>query len=296
MLYRSASDTDIETHWNFERVLWASQTNQVFDHACPGYFCIYSCPDFFRLDEDTWFFGSLDQEYWLGSYLNHSFMPNAFYQKGPGMMLDSTIWKTGARAGWWERSKVPGHKYRRLMWGGYASMMSLPRELGVGPEGELTLRFVEELRALRESAWSTPESTVGQHLELIATFESTCVASGATGYGVRVLNTTSVSWNGTYLIITGPHIANGVNGGHYSPLELRHGESLSLHVYVDAGAIEVIANNRTLVTAVVLPPSDTCMYVGIVGCAASLRHYEAYVLKDLGPPRLHELESTEKAE
>lgn len=114
--------------------------------------------DFFRLTAETWFFGSLDQEYWLGSYVNHSFAPNAFYQKGPGMMLDSTIWKTGAGAGWWDRRKAPG---RRLMWGGYASMMSLPRELGVGAEGELTLRFVEELTALRQTARPTPESTAG---------------------------------------------------------------------------------------------------------------------------------------
>ena len=69
------------------------------------------------------------------------------------------------------------------------------------------------------------------------------------------------------------------------PLELRQGEALSLHVYIDGGAIEVIANNRTLVTAVVLPPSDAFVHVGIVGCASPLRHYEAYVLKDLGPPR-----------
>jgi hypothetical protein len=43
----------------------------------------------------------------------------------------------------------------------YASMMSLPRELGVGAEGELTLRFVEELTALRQTARPTPESTAG---------------------------------------------------------------------------------------------------------------------------------------
>jgi hypothetical protein len=161
----------------------------------------------------------------------------------------------------------------------------------------------------------------GHHLELIATFDASCVASdnGATGYGLAVLNSTSVSWNGTYLVVNGPRVSNGVdgghyspsvslshshshshsgshsgsgsgsgsgvNGGHYSPLELRQGEALSLHVYIDGGAIEVIANNRTLVTAVVLPPSDAFVHVGIVGCASPLRHYEAYVLKDLGPPR-----------
>ena len=61
--------------------------------------CIYSCPDFFRIDEDTWFFGSLDQQYWLGSYANQTFTPNDFYAAKPGVLLDSTIWKTGAKAG-----------------------------------------------------------------------------------------------------------------------------------------------------------------------------------------------------
>lgn len=165
---------------------------------------------------------------------------------------------------------------------------------------------------------SSPRGT-GHHLELIATFDASCVASGATGYGLRVLNSTSVSWNGTYLVVNGPRVSNGVNGGHYSPsvslfhsqshshshahshsgsgvngghyspLELRQGEALSLHVYIDAGAIEVIANNRTLVTAVVLPPNDAFVHVGVVGCASALRHYEAYVLKDLGPPRARDM-------
>lgn len=49
LLYRSRSDTDIESEWSFVKVLWSSQTNDEFDHACPGYFCICSCPDFFRL-------------------------------------------------------------------------------------------------------------------------------------------------------------------------------------------------------------------------------------------------------
>jgi xylan 1,4-beta-xylosidase len=287
LLYRSVSDTDIETHWTFEKVLWASSTNQVFDHACPGYFCIYSCPDFFRLSGSLWFFGSLDQEYWLGSYENHTFTPNAFYDDGPGMMLDSTIWKTGAKAGWWDRSKPAG---RRIMWGGYHSMMTMPRELGVGASGELTMRFVDELSALRQSVSTTPESTFGRHLELTATFAADCVAFGPTGYGLVVLNTTTVSWNGTYLIVNGPEVTNGVNGGHYSPLTLRHGEALSLHVFVDGGIIEVIANNRTLVTAFVRPPSDEFEHTGLVGCNSPLQKYQAYALTDLGPAHeLHQL-------
>eukprot|EP01052_Picozoa_sp_SAG31_P023748 SAG31_NODE_1978_length_6749_cov_5.971579_3_plen_320_part_00 len=236
LLYRSASDTDIETHWQFEKVLWVSQTSQVFDHACPGYFCIYSCPDFFRLTADTWFFGSLDQEYWLGSYENHTFTPNEFYRDKPGMLLDSTIWKTGAKAGWWDRSKPPG---RRLMWGGYRSMMTMPRELGVGANGELALQFAQELVALRNvSLGAAPETTIGKHLEIVVEFSAKCKAAGATGYGLRMLNTTTITFNGTYLVVDGPQISNGVNGGHYSPLNLKAAESLLLHVFLDGSTLQ----------------------------------------------------------
>ena len=48
--------------------------------------------------------------------------------------------------------------------------------------------------------------------------------------------------------------------------------------------IEVIANHRALVTAFVLPPSDAYDRVGVT-TGARLLAYEAYLLRDLGPPR-----------
>jgi hypothetical protein len=52
-------------------------------------------------------------------------------------------------------------------------------------------------------------------------------------------------------------ISSHDNPGHDStPLTLRDGEALSLHVYVDANLVEVVANNRaSLATSVRLPPS-----------------------------------------
>ena len=43
LLYRSASDEDVVSPWEFVKVLWASVTNDVFDHACPGYFVRCRC-------------------------------------------------------------------------------------------------------------------------------------------------------------------------------------------------------------------------------------------------------------
>ena len=198
--------------------------------------CIYSCPDFFRIDEDTWFFGSLDQQYWLGSYANQTFTPNDFYAAKPGVLLDSTIWKTGAKAGWWDR---PG---RRLMWGGYRSMMTMPRELSVGGRGELRLRFVGELAALRTAAALTsPAATVGRHLEINATlrvgpFQPRPAGRPAPVEGLLVLNTTTIGCNGTHLIVTGPQVSDGVNGGHYTPFKLEAAEELALHVFVVSSA------------------------------------------------------------
>ena len=64
-------------------------------------------------------------------------------------------------------------------------------------------------------------------------------------------------------MVTGPCMigpmntcVHGVTGGWYTPLSLHKDELLSLHVYVDGGIIEVIANGRRVLTSSVLPPSD----------------------------------------
>jgi hypothetical protein len=258
-------------------------------------------------------FGSLDQQYWLGSYENHTFTPNAYYAKRRGTYLDATIWKTAAKAGWWDRTKPAG---RRIMWGGFHSMMTLPRELGVGTEGELTLKFVDELRALRLGpAMSSPAATVGRHLEIRATFEivqprtskpipqgmvilsdpsaaAAAESTAAADDAAAANNATTITWNGTFVVVKGPCMTGtmktcegGVNGGLYTPLSLAPGELLDLHVFVDGGIIEVIANARRLITSFVLPPSNAYNHSAVVlGEGSTLRKWEAWTMRDLGPP------------
>ena len=121
-------------------------------------------------------------------------------------------------------------------------MMTMPRELGVGGRGELRLRFVGELAALRTAAALTsPAATVGRHLEINATlrvgpFQPRPAGRPAPVEGLLVLNTTTIGCNGTHLIVTGPQVSDGVNGGHYTPFKLEAAEELALHVFVVSSA------------------------------------------------------------
>ena len=121
-------------------------------------------------------------------------------------------------------------------------MMTMPRELSVGGRGELRLRFVGELAALRTAAALTsPAATVGRHLEINATlrvgpFQPRPAGRPAPVEGLLVLNTTTIGCNGTHLIVTGPQVSDGVNGGHYTPFKLEAAEELALHVFVVSSA------------------------------------------------------------
>ena len=46
-----------------------------------------------------------------------------------------------------------------------------------------------------------------------------------------------------------------------------------------SAAKQVIANNHTMVTASVQPPSDNYQHVGVLGCDAALLDYRAWKLR-----------------
>lgn len=98
-----------------------------------------------------------------------------------------------------------------VLTGGFHSRMTLPRELGVSPDGVLTLKFVEELTALRTGPMmTTPATTVGRHLEIFATFEIVQPRGKPTAQGLQILsipaaptvNVTTVAWTGACIRVT----------------------------------------------------------------------------------------------
>ena len=81
-----------------------------FSHAHPG---VYSCPDFFRLPgSDTFVFGSLDGDYFLGSYSSvasnasttPTFTPHNSDSSPSRSFNGLGIWKTG---GWCQQCDEP---------------------------------------------------------------------------------------------------------------------------------------------------------------------------------------------
>mmetsp|Transcript_728 Transcript_728/g.2362 ORF Transcript_728/g.2362 Transcript_728/m.2362 type:complete len:537 (+) Transcript_728:47-1657(+) len=169
---------------------------------------------------------------------------------------------------------------------------TLPRDLTVGPGGEVLQRFVPELQGLRvgpaNSTTKAGLSTVaaanavelgiaGGQLELVA---GITMASGAAGCDAGL----TVLAGGTQFTAVGVNLSSGLayidrtRSGLPSDADVRAGPlaaaaasaaaEIQMHVYVDRSIVTVIVNNRTALTAWV-HPDEGSLKVGAYGtCAA----------------------------
>eukprot|EP01052_Picozoa_sp_SAG31_P032141 SAG31_NODE_3491_length_4203_cov_2.510478_3_plen_603_part_00 len=207
------TDYHISTSWSFVKIFWNS----------PGR--IYSCPDFFRLPvSSSYVFGSLDGNYWIGSYTHDKHGTPHF--DGPldssgitasaanGSLSGMGIWKTGGVGS----NNVMSPNSRRVLFGtiGWTngnplpslnpltsslhvgSVAALPRDVTEAIDGGLGLAFVPELASLREndthihvsevsansSSFSKALYSGSQHIEVKAMFAP---INESSGYGLAVL-------------------------------------------------------------------------------------------------------------
>lgn len=285
------TDYLISTEWVFVKIFFSHPTSA----------SVYSCPDFFRLpSSDTFVFGSLDGDYFLGNYTPVA----ASAGKGPTFTAHSDvpsgsfsglgIWKSGGDGA----NNVVSGSSRRIFWGtagwtgGYpipsrdpehmdklhvGSVAALARDLTLTPDGNLGISFVPELQALRVASSYRHADALepgsymagfnSTHAEIIAEFNSTQAAHGVIILGGRGVPSPYIGFDPVRATLS-----IYAKGGSSVAFTLKPNEGLRLHVYVDSGIIEVVANGRVSIAAAIPIPTSLQAAGGVAayGVAAQL--------------------------
>lgn len=305
LLYRSQSSTDIMSPWTFVDVLiqeGAGRPYEQYQYSCPDFFQMPGANS--SNASNTWVWMSLfpafqagDSShadiYYVGSLANNKFVASA---ATPLTVDDNRKHHHFGHT----IAKSAGGEGRRLLWGAVCGLpgagipnppsampgatlthrgcsVSLPQELSMSSGGELEFRFIPELARLRNTSFLQDGSPVGAaldgglQLEIQAEFAAAAPSSSVIGlalFGGAV----RVAYNGSSgdLFFDG-NATQPIGPASLMPryvattLRLTPGEALRLHVYVDGSVVEVIANDRSPLQVIVVPPADADLRFAAVG-------------------------------
>jgi len=317
LLYRSR---DL-IHWDYLHLLCKGRKEELLpgkDPVSRGE--MWECPDFFPLGEKHALLVSTQGTviYSLGAYVNQYFRPerqgkvdlgDAYY--AARSMGD----EQGRRILWgWIREGRSDAAQRAAGWAG---VMSLPRVLTIGRGGALSMTPAPELEALRgkdhqfhdlpvsQSLDPSPDGSLERHrsvfsrrgdsLEIQAEFD--LGSSQAAGLTVRVAphgeEQTSIIYDHAAAQLRverdhsslAPDVDRAPQGG---PLALAEGETLKLHVFLDASVIEIFANDRSCLTSRIYPSRADSLGLGAFGLGgeARLKSLHIWELHPISPNRL----------
>lgn len=209
--------------------------------------------------------------YWLGNYANHQFMPDnaparldwgdVFY--APNSLLDPS----GRWLMWgWIREARSRDQYVKAGW---ASCLTLPREIALDEDNRLTVRPAAELRQLRKTVIF--EGVTDQQSDSLGAaagdcLEISCRVTEANceklGLQFRRAPDGEEQTELVYNFQTGilRLIRDRSSGGGEITLDpcecelpLADGEALDLTIYLDKSVIEIYANERLTMTSRIYP-------------------------------------------
>ncbi|GKX63121.1 invertase [Pragia fontium] len=259
------SATDLR-HWQFERILARASQKQ-------GY--MWECPDFFPLQdkfilmfspqgiqaEGYQFRNQFQSGYLIGNWTpNNPFNVEHDFQEldaGHDFYAPQSFLAADGRRiifGWmdmWE-SPMPSKADH------WAGSFTLPRELSLGKQGNILIRPIRELTALRQNDIHIPPiQIISQHktldcpassIELQVIFD--LKQSTAERYGLELM----ASEDGKYatrlyidnqaarLIFDRSQSGKAVTGYRSVPLN-SHADSLHLHIFIDRSSVEIFINH-----------------------------------------------------
>jgi len=281
LLYRS---TDLR-HWTYLRPLCTNNPAE----AALWNSSMWECPDFFDLaDRHVLVVSVWDNDYLLyvaasvGAYRDHRFLP------GPSSKLDygdghfyapqSVRTRDGRRVmiGWVQE----GRPVSAQVAAGWSGVMSLPRELTLGADGQLRMRPVAEVQSLRRERVRAGDIR-GDTLELDLAMQP----PPAGRCGVAVRRTPDAREQTLIVYDTDAHelIVDRVNSSldpavrsspHTAPLELSSAEPLRLRVFLDRSCLEVFANDRVSITTRIYPTRPDSLGVALLTDAPGARLLE----------------------
>ncbi len=248
---------------------------------------MWECPNFFALGDKYVLLISVIPRaytlYFIGTYKNHKFIPErqgrldfGRYFYAPQAFLDDH--NRRIMFGWvWD-----GCTDDALQAAGWAGMQSVPRLLSLGDDTTLRMNPAPELSKLRGTQHQfsnfkvTPASPTllpdiqGDSFEIVVEFEQS--TSGYAGLVVRSSadgkeQTRIVyQWATQFLSIDrqrtslDPNVDSDSYGGR---VELKPGERLKLHVFLDHSVIEAFANERACLTSRIYPSRRESLGVGV---------------------------------
>jgi beta-fructofuranosidase len=285
LLYRS----DDLREWEYLHPLCVGD---VHSHTPVWTGAMWECPDFFALGDrhaliiSGWDKGELHYSVaMVGNYGDKRFVPDVEHK------LDY-----GDRHFYAPQSFTDAHG-RRIIFGwiyegrgieaqlasGWSGVMSLPRVLSLGLDGQVCMQPVPELVALRgehthRAAIDVPAGQVvvvpdvsGDTLELIV--ELAPAREGLCGIAVRRSpdgsEYTQIAYDAVLhqLVVDRTHASLDPTTDrnlHVAPLTLNPDEPLRLHIFIDRSVLEVFANERVSITTRIYPTRADSQGVGLL--------------------------------
>jgi beta-fructofuranosidase len=270
----------------------------------------WECPDFFPLDGAHALVVSVRDEerlhyaaYMTGEYADHRFSPRTvgYVDTGGHLYAPQTFRDDDGRRimfGWvWEGRSVEAQRAGNL-----AGVLSLPRVLGLRPDGGLAMDPAPELRALRgaHQAWTglqvAPEArgvlpdVRGDALEVVAEIEpghadEVGIVLRASPDGAEETRVVYDRVNGRFGVdrARSSLSADATRDEHWGPLELADGEPLRLHILLDRSVVEVFANGRACATSRIYPSRPDSTGVGMFarGGGATLARLDLWDMRSI---------------
>jgi beta-fructofuranosidase len=267
----------------------------------------WECPNYLRLGDRRLLIFSpvpfMQAHYYVGDQVEYKFIPQTHGLLDHGGLYyapQAFCDESGRRIsiGW----LLEGRTQDVMEEAGWAGVMSVPRELSLGPDGDLRQRPVPELASLRlghyqmqANVWEgrQPVGIAGSALELDLTIDPRT----ATEITLELLASpqgeecTMVSYDPGRRMLTmdtrGASLDAGAQGRlTEAPLTLESG-ALRLRVFVDRSVIEVFANDRICLTGRAYPTKADATGVALVssGGAAALQMLDAWTMSSIWSSR-----------
>lgn len=286
----------------------------------PGEESDCAVPDFFPLgNKHMLLFAShtTGAQYYLGTYANQKFTPqqhgrmNYTTFEGVGMrdsgdLIAPISWEDGDGRRIMIAWVAEGRTSEVQRASGWAGVMSLPRILSLGADDTLRIEPAPNLQVLRRDhqefsdinlAADAPlclEQVQGESLELVAVLEET----GEEELGLKVrccpddAEQTQVLYHPKRACLTldvsRSSISADVNReSQTGPLQLRPGEPLELHIFIDRSIVEVFANSRQCLTKRIYPDRPDSLGIGLLirGGSAKLRSMDVWQIDPVWPTK-----------
>jgi beta-fructofuranosidase len=248
---------------------------------------VLDCPDFFKLgDKYVLLFLHKGLQYKIGQFKNEQFYPEKHgtmtWGAGVGYAPESLVDHKGRRIMWaalYDSRPVWGDNYylTQHAWDG---VLTLPRELHLGNDGDLRMYPVEEIQALRTGHVSKKDLSVknselridgiqGNDLELDITISS----QDAKEFGIKVYcapdgsEETSITFDSKKSIVRVDLSKTSLDESlmkwyeyfdylQEAEFELKPDESLDFHIFLDRSVMEVFVNNHLCLTHRIYPTRD----------------------------------------